>query len=88
MLVTTGALPYLIAWGSYSPSYLMRLYEYLNTLSLINETQAGFRHGYSTLDHIFLLKCVIDLFIWKKRKLFCLFVDHKKAFDIVWREGL
>ncbi len=65
-----------------------RLNEYSNKLSLINETQAGFRHGYSTLDHIFLLKCVTDLFNWKKRKLFCLFVDYKKAFDMVWREGL
>ncbi len=65
-----------------------RLNEYSNKLSHINETQAGFRHGYSTLDHVFLLKCVIDLFNWKKRKLFCLFVDYKKAFDMVWREGL
>ena len=65
-----------------------RLNRYSNTLSLINETQAGFRQGYSTLDHIFLLKCVIDLFNWKKRKLFCLFVDYKKAFDLVWRDGL
>ncbi len=37
---------------------------------------------------MFLLKCIIDLFKWKKRKLFCLFVDYKKAFDMVWREGL
>ena len=36
----------------------------------------------------FLLKCVIDLFNWKKRKLFCLFVDYKKAFDLVWHEDL
>ncbi len=65
-----------------------RLNEYSNKLSLINETQAGFKQGYSTLDHIFLLKCVTDLFNWKKRKLFCLFVDYKKAFYMVWREGL
>ncbi len=64
------------------------LTDYSNKLSLISETQAGFRHGYSTLDHIFLLKCVPDLFKWKKKKLFCLFIDYKKAFDMVWREGL
>lgn len=29
------------------------LYEYLNTQFIIIETQTGFRHGYSTLDHIF-----------------------------------
>ena len=31
-----------------------RLNDYSNTLALINETQAGFRHGYSTLDHIYI----------------------------------
>lgn len=55
---------------------------------LLSETQAGFRKDYSTLDHMFLLKCVTDLFKWIKRKLFCLFVDYKKAFDMAWREGL
>ncbi len=62
--------------------------DYSSKLFPINETQAGFRQGNSTLNHIFLIKCVNDLFNWKKRKLFCLFVDYKKAFDMVWREGL
>ena len=53
----------------------------------LNETQADFRKDYSTLNHIFLLKCVTGICKWKKRK-FCLFVDYKKAFHIVWREGL
>lgn len=62
--------------------------QYSDTSHLINETQAGFRQAYSILDHVFLLKCVIDLFKWRKRKLSCLFVDYRKAFDMVWREGL
>ncbi len=37
---------------------------------------------------MFRLKCVIDLFKWKERKLFCLFVDYEKAFDTVQCEGL
>ncbi len=65
-----------------------RLTEYSTTFNIINETQAGFRQEYSTLDHIFLFKCVNDLFNWRKKKLFCLFVDYKKAFDLVWRDGL
>ncbi len=65
-----------------------RLTEYSNTFNVINETQAGLRQEHSTLDHIFLLKCVIDLFNWRKKKLFCLFVDYKKAFDLVWPDGL
>jgi hypothetical protein len=27
------------------------------------EEQAGFRKGYSTTDHIFILKCLIDLYL-------------------------
>ena len=65
-----------------------RLKQYSETYTVINENQAGFREEYSTLDHMFLLKCVIDLYKWKKKKLFCLFVDYSKAFDMVWREGL
>ena len=65
-----------------------RLTMYSITINIINETQAGFRQDYSTLHHIFLLKSVIDLFNWRKKKLFCLFVDYKKAFDLVWRDGL
>ena len=65
-----------------------RLKQYSETYNVINENQAGFREEYSTLDHMFLLKCVIDLCKWKKKKLFCLFVDYSKTFDMVWREGL
>lgn len=46
-----------------------RLTEYSNTINVINETQAGFRHEYSTLDHIYLLKCVNPLFNWEKNVL-------------------
>ncbi len=40
------------------------------------------------MDHIFVLKCIVDLFIWKKKKLFGLLVDCSKTFDMVWRAGL
>ncbi len=39
-------------------------------------------------DYLVLIKCIIDVFQWKKRELYCLFVGYKKAFDTVWREGL
>ena len=51
-------------------------------LKLGNE-QAGFRKGHSTLDHIFALHCLIDLYLRKKKKLYCAFVDFRKAFDSV-----
>ena len=65
-----------------------RLVKFADSLNLLNENQAGFRNGYSTVDHIFLLKNVIDLFITNKRKLFCAFIDYRKAFDTVWHAGL
>ena len=65
-----------------------RLNQYPEVNHLLNETQTGFRKDYSTLDHMFLLQCVIDVFTWNKRKLFYLFADYKKAFGTVWMEGL
>ncbi len=65
-----------------------RLKEFTNVYDVMGESQAGFRHEYSTLNHIFVLKSVIELFKWKKKKLFRLFVDYAIAFDMVWREGL
>ena len=40
------------------------------------------------MDHVFTLKSLIDIFLHKKKKLFCAFVDFKKTFDTVWRSGL
>ena len=49
----------------------------------------GLEKNYSTLDHIFLLNNIIDIFINKcNKKLFCAFVDYQKAFDTVWRSAL
>ncbi|MCO5546729.1 hypothetical protein L7F22_000165 [Adiantum nelumboides] len=50
--------------------------------------QAGFRPSYSTIDHIFTLRCLIDQTRVKKRRLYCCFVDFRKAFDTVPRERL
>ena len=66
-----------------------RLNKYANETRLINENQTGFRKNYSTLDHIFLLKNFIDIFVKNSnQKLYCAFVDYKKAFDTVCRSGL
>ena len=65
-----------------------RLNNFLKHNSALNENQAGFRSGYSTVDHIFTLHVLTELFKQKKKKLYCLFVDYSKAFDSVWRAGL
>ena len=49
---------------------------------LLLENQAGFHSEYSTNDHMFTLKCIIDLYLSLCR-LFCAFVDYLKAFDTV-----
>ena len=58
-----------------------RLNKYLEDMNVLAEEQAGFCKGYGTTDHIFNLKCLIDLYLFRGRKLFCAFIDYKKAFD-------
>jgi hypothetical protein len=65
-----------------------RLATFLECAGILGEEQAGFRAGYSTLDHIFVLHSLIDLYISKERRMYCAFVDYKKAFDLVDRSYL
>ena len=50
--------------------------------------QAGFRKGYSSFEQVFNLKCLTDLTLTSKKKLYCGFVDFIKDFDTVWQAGL
>ncbi|MCO5609097.1 hypothetical protein L7F22_063319 [Adiantum nelumboides] len=50
--------------------------------------QAGFRRTFSTVDHIFTLRCLIEQSRSRGRRLYCCFVDFRKAFDTVPRERL
>lgn len=65
-----------------------RLTKYLDCMGNLCENQTGFRNDYSTLDHIFSLKCIIDIFLNNKKRLYCAFVDYSKAFDMVNRNKL
>lgn len=62
-----------------------RLNRYLENMNILNEEQAGFRKNYSTTDHIFNLKCLTDPYLFRGKKLYCAFIDYKKAFDSVYR---
>ena len=57
-------------------------------MALLSEAQAGFCKGYSTSDHIFTLKSLIDIYLHKNKCLYCAFTDYKKAFDSVDRTAL
>ena len=47
------------------------------------EEQAGFRSGYSTVDHIFTLYALVQNYLMKNSELYVAFVDFIKAFDSV-----
>lgn len=65
-----------------------RINIFLEETGLLAEEQAGFRKNYSTVDHIFSLKMLIDLYLSKKKRLFCSFIDYRKAFDSINRSAL
>ena len=65
-----------------------RLNDFVNNVGLLGEEQAGFRANYSTTDHVFVLNCIIDIYLKNKKRLYCAFVDYKKAFDLVDRSSL
>ncbi|KAK3109114.1 hypothetical protein FSP39_023343 [Pinctada imbricata] len=65
-----------------------RLRLFANSHEIISMAQAGFRKGFSTTDNIFCLYSFIQLYLNTGKKLFCTFIDFRKAFDTVWRIGL
>ena len=66
-----------------------RLTNYLESEGMFSHFQAGFRKGYRTTDNIFILKTLMNKYLFKEKKqLFLCFVDFSKAFDTVWRPAL
>ena len=67
---------------------LARVIKFINNNNLISENQIGFKEKSRTTDHIFTIKSIVDTYKTKKMKVFAAFIDLRKAFDTVWREGL
>ena len=65
-----------------------RLRSWAEDNNIINDNQFGFRENKSTVDCLFILQTIVNMQIRKKRKLLCAFVDFKKAFDLVYRNGI
>ena len=64
-----------------------RLRDWAESNNIIEDNQYGFRKHKSTVDCIFILQTLIDrILVKEKRKLFCAFVDYRKAFDLVLQE--
>jgi hypothetical protein len=66
----------------------IRLTKFVTDRGIIGEEQAAFREGYSTIDHAFVLNEIINLYLHKKERLYCCFIDYQKAFDTINRNAL
>lgn len=66
----------------------VRLTKFADSKSIIGEEQAGFREGYSTQDHIFVFNELIQIYLNQNKRLYCCFIDYKKAFDTINRSLL
>ena len=66
-----------------------RLRHWAEENNLLSDEQFGFRQKKSTVDCIFILNAIINKVICKeKKKLYCAFIDFRKAFDLVYRNGI
>ena len=73
----------------FSMILLKRLTKFIDKNNLISTNQIGFMKGARTSDHIFLLQTIIEKVVKKnKGKLYCAFIDFKKAYDTVDRNKL
>jgi hypothetical protein len=66
-----------------------RISDFLETNGLLSDNRGGFRKNYRAVNQAFILKTIINKYIYKeKRKVYACFVDFKKAFNSVWRSAL
>ena len=57
---------------------LHSLATYLDEANIVGEEQAGFKEGYSTLDHIFALHSLVEMYLPRRIRLYCAFIDYNK----------
>ena len=65
-----------------------RLVQFLDENKVIVLNQIGFRRGYRTADHLFILNTIINSYFKKGEMVYVCFVDFSKTYDTVWRVGL
>ena len=66
----------------------LRLNKFLHLTDTIGMEQAGFRADHGVTDHIYTLNAIVDFFLSHKKRLYCVFIDYEKAFDLVNRAFL
>lgn len=67
---------------------MQRIEAWILNNNILNEFQAGFRKGYSTIDNIFNLTSIVRLNFNIKNKVYAFFVDFSCAFDLIPRNSL
>jgi len=65
-----------------------RLQKYCEMYDMIDQCQTGFRKGFSTIDNMFVLQCIFDIYRNQKKRIYCAFIDLKRAFDTMNRPML
>ena len=65
-----------------------RLQTFCDDHNIIHFNQIGFRMSFRPADHVFTMKTLIDQAYKDKDGLYVCFVDFRKAYDTVWRDGL
>ena len=65
-----------------------RLTCWVENKNVLQESQAGFRKKYSTVDQVFALLNIAEIYKQKYKKLYSFFVDFRAAFDTIAREAL
>lgn len=73
---------------TYSMILNNRLLKFIEKEKIGAKEQIAFKKKARTVDHMFTLKSLIDVYTKKNGKLFACFVDLRKAFDKVWWNGL
>ena len=65
-----------------------RLVKWIERTKKFEDEQAGFRPERGTSEQVFILYEVLSMRYRCKKDTYCCFIDVKKAYDSVWREGL
>lgn len=65
-----------------------RIYTWAEKLKILDEGQAGFRKGRGCVDNLFTFYSVLCINLNRNKKVFCCYVDFRRAFDLVPHELL
>ena len=65
-----------------------RITTFLDDNQILSEIQGGFRKDHRCEDHIFTLKSIVASRSAENKPTYLAFLDFRKAFDSVWRDGL